>query len=98
MFPATGYMRGTASHKPYEVPIFFGRVGIALNVAYKFGILISRIEAERSLYHRVFQVAVDGLGTAYYLNAIAFCLVIFCQYTGICIGVVVSDDYYCFYI
>ena len=62
----------------------------------KFGVgLAGGIETEGGLDHLVLQVAVDGLRATDDLDAALLLQVVLCQYTGVGVAVVASDDNYC---
>ena len=87
-------MAGAASHEADEVPVFFCRVGVALDVSDQLRVnLASGIEAEGGLDHLVLEVAVDGLRAADNLYAALLLQVVLCQHAGVGVRVVTADDY-----
>ncbi|OAV75147.1 hypothetical protein Barb7_01270 [Bacteroidales bacterium Barb7] len=85
-----------ASHELDEVPVFAGRVAVAFNVADDFGIyLAGSVETERGFNLFVLQIAVDGFRATDDLYARTNRLVVFSQHTGVCVGIISSDDNQC---
>ena len=83
-----------AAHEFDEVPVFLGRVAVALDVADDFGVnLGGGVEAERCLDKVVLEVAVDSLRATDNLYARVLFLVVFGKDGGIGVGVVATDDY-----
>ena len=86
-------VRSRTSHQFDEMPIFTGRVCIALDITDNLCIrFASRIETERSFDLFVLQIAVDGLRTADNLHTAFLGCVIFSQDTSVRIRVVATDD------
>ena len=90
-------VRCGATHQFDEVPIFFCRVAVTLDVADNLRVnFASCVKSERNLNDVVLQVAVDGFRASDNLYACTDLLVVFSKDSGICVGIITTDDYQCF--
>ena len=86
-------VRSGTAHYLDEVPVFLSGVSITLDVADKLGICLSScIKTKGSFDIFVLEVTVDGLRAADYLNACVLSSHVLSECSGVCVGVVTTDD------
>ena len=75
------------------MPVFLGRVAVALNITDNFRVnLCSSVETERSFDHIVLEVAVDSLWATDNLHAGILFLVVLGQDSSIGVRVITTDN------
>ena len=83
-----------AAHEFDEVPVFAGRVAVALDVTDELAVgLAGCVKTEAGLDLLVLQVAVDGLRAADHLHAILLGCIVLGKNAGVGVGVIATDDH-----